>query len=577
VNVRKRAILTIASLFIIALIAVTVISQTVIISGFINLEKKETLTQADRAVEALSREILDLDTLTLNNAAWSDTYDFLLDNNTAYIIDNVNDQTFIAANLKFEAFVDCSGQVKHLKTFDTEEMSASLFRSIILEQFPNETNLWNLTSTEACTRGIIRIGDSLFFIASRPVMTNNYEGPINGVLIMGREISSETVISLEDQTHLEIEISPLFEAVLGLKNNRVDNLQFDFAEIKVQNNSIITGETILKDINKNPAAALTVFLPRNIYDQGMATLQMFEMIIIFSFFAFGVVTILFLEKTLISRVGSLTNQVQDIISKGKLDSKRIPLERTRWGSSDDEISILSLTINSMLDKIQDSTTQLNRSERLSAIGQLAVMVAHDLRNPLQGIIIAADFLSGDNRDNHERKMRMVQLIKNGVKYCEKIITDLLDFSRERKIILSETNLQNLAIDSFSRITAPENVKINNLLSEEPKISIDALMMQRVFDNMIKNGIEAMPNGGTLTIKNEKLGGFINIIFEDTGVGVKDEDKEKLFVPLFTTKAKGMGFGLAICKRIVEAHNGTIKVDSNIGKGTRFTIRIPLNP
>jgi signal transduction histidine kinase len=102
-------------------------------------------------------------------------------------------------------------------------------------------------------------------------------------------------------------------------------------------------------------------------------------------------------------------------------------------------------------------------------------------------------------------------------------------------------------------------------------------MKRTFINLIRNAVEAMPNGGTLTIKSRKIRDKITFAFSDTGVGMSEEVLKRLWNPLFTTKAKGMGLGLAICKRFVEAHGGSIAVESTLGKGTTFTVKIPIEP
>jgi signal transduction histidine kinase len=124
---------------------------------------------------------------------------------------------------------------------------------------------------------------------------------------------------------------------------------------------------------------------------------------------------------------------------------------------------------------------------------------------------------------------------------------------------------------------PRKVKILNHLTNEPSLKIDPDKMERVFINLIKNAFDAMPNGGTVTIKSKEVNGSIQISVTDTGTGIPDEILPKLFSPLVTTKAQGMGFGLAICKRIVDAHEGTITVETAKGKGTTFTVTLPIEP
>ncbi|MEM3786141.1 MAG: ATP-binding protein, partial [Nitrososphaeria archaeon] len=122
---------------------------------------------------------------------------------------------------------------------------------------------------------------------------------------------------------------------------------------------------------------------------------------------------------------------------------------------------------------------------------------------------------------------------------------------------------------------PENIKV--IVNILPGFTIDAdpESIKRVFTNIIINAFQAMPEGGTLTIYAEKEDNMTKIFFKDTGAGIPKENLEKIFQPLFTTKAKGTGLGLAVCKRIVEAHNGTIDVESELGKGSTFIIKLPI--
>ena len=122
---------------------------------------------------------------------------------------------------------------------------------------------------------------------------------------------------------------------------------------------------------------------------------------------------------------------------------------------------------------------------------------------------------------------------------------------------------------------PKNVQLIDLTKSTTAIKIDVDKIKRIFINLIKNAIEAMPDGGKLTVTSEKKNGIVEIAFADMGTGISEENLKKLFGPLFTTKAKGMGLGLAICKRIIEAHGGKIAVESTIDKGTTFTITIPI--
>jgi PAS domain S-box-containing protein len=222
--------------------------------------------------------------------------------------------------------------------------------------------------------------------------------------------------------------------------------------------------------------------------------------------------------------------------------------------------------------------RLLKSERLAAIGELAGMVGHDLRNPLTGIASASYYVKKKLKSKVDSKTReMLELIERDIEASNKIITDLLEYSREMKLELAETDLGSLVRETISSLKVPLSIKIVNSVKSRLSIEVDEERMRRVFINIIKNAFDAMPKGGTITLKSVRTDGKVAISISDTGSGMSKETIRKLWTPLFTTKAKGMGFGLAICKRIVEAHRGKITVETAVGKGTTFTITIPTSP
>jgi signal transduction histidine kinase len=200
------------------------------------------------------------------------------------------------------------------------------------------------------------------------------------------------------------------------------------------------------------------------------------------------------------------------------------------------------------------------------------MVGHDLRNPLTGIKNSTYFLRKKGRNISEsQSTEMLDTIDKCLDYSNKIISDLLDYSREIHLDRKLYSPRLIVEECLILLVKPEKMEIINLVSDEPKIWVDPDKMRRVFINLIKNGLDAMQNVGTLTIESKEVKSGLEISFTDTGIGISNEVLPKLFTPLFTTKAKGMGFGLAICKRIIEAHGGTINVKTASGIGTTFKI------
>ncbi len=224
--------------------------------------------------------------------------------------------------------------------------------------------------------------------------------------------------------------------------------------------------------------------------------------------------------------------------------------------------------------VEERTGELRDAERMAAIGELAAMVGHDIRNPLMAISGASYYLRERSQlGSDERSREMLDLIDRNVDDSNKIISDLLEYSKEIKLDRSRIALRDLVEDAISSTEFPENVGVVFEV-DDGEIEIDILQMKRVFVNILKNAVDAMPDGGTLTVSGRADFQRAELSFADTGVGIPEAIIDDIWKPLFTTKAKGMGFGLAICKRIVEALGGTVSVESVEGLGTTFTIVLP---
>jgi signal transduction histidine kinase len=222
---------------------------------------------------------------------------------------------------------------------------------------------------------------------------------------------------------------------------------------------------------------------------------------------------------------------------------------------------------------------------MAAIGETAAMVGHDLRNPLQVIVGSIDIIrKGLNRRGDSEAVssevsemeKWVDKIDAQTGYMNKIISDLQDYSRNIQPTLEETNVESLIEDVVSSVEIPDDVEVSVVLDEGlPDISVDETLMKRLFTNLVLNAVQAMPDGGSLSIRGSLQGDDVMILVEDTGVGIKEENLNEIFKPLFTSKAKGTGFGLPVCKRIVDAHGGTISVESEEGVGSTFTVKLPI--
>jgi signal transduction histidine kinase len=210
------------------------------------------------------------------------------------------------------------------------------------------------------------------------------------------------------------------------------------------------------------------------------------------------------------------------------------------------------------------------------------MVGHDLRNPLQAIRFAIDLqrkksalksttVGQTDRDNVDH---LCDLVDEQVRYMDKIVADLQAFALPLNPELMTVRAADLVTHTLSSMCVPKKIRVITEVPHDLSLCLDPRLMQRVFTNLILNAIQAMPEGGTLSINATALDGAVLFTVADTGVGIREDIKDKLFSPLFTDKAKGTGLGLAVCRRIVELHAGTIEVDSGEGHGARFIVTLP---
>ena len=227
-------------------------------------------------------------------------------------------------------------------------------------------------------------------------------------------------------------------------------------------------------------------------------------------------------------------------------------------------------------KLREAQEELIRKEQLAVLGHLAGGVSHELRNPLGVIKNAVYFLNMVLEESEPEVKEILEILDKEIVTSENIISGLLDFARPKPLSLQKVDINDVVQKVLSRITVPNEVKVLGQLNKAlPSIEADLEQLTQVFNNIISNAIQAMPEGGQLVIKSEApTPSWVTISIEDTGVGIPEENLEKIFEPLFTTKAKGIGLGLAVTKTLVEEHGGSIEVQSEAGKGSTFTVKLP---
>jgi two-component system NtrC family sensor kinase len=242
----------------------------------------------------------------------------------------------------------------------------------------------------------------------------------------------------------------------------------------------------------------------------------------------------------------------------------------------------SLELQRTNRKLAAAQEQLVHSEKLAAMGQLAAGVAHEINNPLGTVLIYGHLLEDQLQEDDPRKDD-AKVIVGETERCRKIVSGLLNFARQSKLNLAKASVRKLLEETTREAEAQfpdHSIKIVYKVNPDlPRIELDPDQIKQVFLNIIVNAMEAMPKGGTLTLeaRTSMDGKTMRIALSDTGSGITKEDQSRLFLPFFTTKpiGKGTGLGLAIAYGIVKMHRGGIEVYSELGRGTTFTLSLPM--
>jgi signal transduction histidine kinase/ligand-binding sensor domain-containing protein len=249
----------------------------------------------------------------------------------------------------------------------------------------------------------------------------------------------------------------------------------------------------------------------------------------------------------------------------------------RLSTRSKQLEEINAALNTQIAERKILEEKLVRQEKLAVLGQLAGGVGHELRNPLGAIKNSAYFLNMALENPEPEVKETLEILAKEVANSEKIITNLLDFARARTPLKRKMNINNIIQQVLSDTNVPGNIHVRIQIAETiPFIMADPDQLVQVFGDIILNAVQAMPEGGQLTIKAKSPSSeWIAVSITDTGVGIPEENLEKIFEPLFTTRAKGIGLGMAVAKTFVEGHGGSIEVQSEPGKSSTFTVKLPI--
>ena len=412
------------------------------------------------------------------------------------------------------------------------------------------------------------------------------EQQLNNIQVNG---SNEQEI-LETIYRIHTEISSLF-------NQLVTNYETSWSSGVEKEKSLelerrLIGLLSIKIQAMNSAASRLAAISRSnsnaSYQTGNLSLALMALVILI----LVAVVISITSKNFVKQIKTL-NKGAEIIASGNLDYK-VKID------NNDEIGDLARSFNTMTDKLRktekklkdhlanleevveqrtkklsDVQEKLIRSEKLAVLGQLSGGVSHELRNPLGVISNAIYFLKTIIPNANETVNEYLEIISSEVYVAEKIVSDLLDFSRTKPLEIERTDVADMIAQTLKKHPTPENIQVIQKLAQDLQpVYVDPQQIHQVLANLVTNAYDAMPEGGKLTINAQVKKSQVYLDITDTGSGISKKNMDNLFEPLFTTKARGIGLGLAVSKNLTESNGGSIKVKSKEGQGSTFTVILP---
>ena len=422
-KIKTKTIIALVVTTICLLLILDVISSAAIQTQFTTVEQNEVTQTIGRMQVAVTNSYKQIDSELVSWAQLNSTYEFIQNQNIEYYNETyLTKQSLDNFGVNFVVFLNTSGQVVASMGLNLTTMNPTPVPQDFITRITSDPLIWDQTQLDSSTDGFILSQGQPLILAARPILMTNGYGPSMGVLVFARYYDAAEVKGLSQimslpQTAISINLFDTWKEGNSIQNQ-------SSMTIKPLNQTAIVGYDVVDDIRQQPLFVIGALMPRTIYDQGLATVGLVDEVLLFAGIIFTIIIILIMQYSVLRRLGKLTNAV---IKLGKLEDeqKDIPV------AGNDEITWLTLSINGMLQKIQSQSVKIQKSERLSAIGELARQIGHDLRNPLASSKNAVYYLKNKgSKCSEENKQKMLEIIDQDISRCDKIITDLIEYSSE---------------------------------------------------------------------------------------------------------------------------------------------------
>jgi len=555
---RTITIITVSLISILIFGALQTVAVFVINPSFINLENQEMKESIIQANITINHHLPELEAEVRDYSLRAGTHNFTQNGNQEYIKNSFVEATFEQLDVNLIAIVSNRSLV-YYQSFDLNNSAMVQTSEQTRSSLTSDDYIWAFPSTESIISGIMLVDNKPMLVATAPILTISQDGQIMEGMLFGKYVSYEEINELASMGH-NISISTISDFRLQKEGIQIaDSLLSNehTAVVKEDSSDKVSGYTLIRDIHSNPMFILQVSHQRLAYQQGIWMTNIFLTATLVLSFSLGAGILLLLQRNIVKPMAKLASYI-------RIMPQNPDASQPKTNFRTEEMRVLATSVRDTLNR------------KLEGMNEVSRMVGHDLRNPLTGIKGASYILKKNHVPKTDKKGNaLLKTIDDCVEYSDKIVRDLVEYSCEINLDKIKTNPKRLVNDSLSKFVVPSSIQVINEASDEFSLLVDNWKIERVFSNLIKNAFDAMPDVGKLEITSRRVNGQVEVDFSDSGVGMSKDVLEKLWTPFFTTKAKGMGVGLSISKRIIDAHGGRIEAKSIEGKGTCFTVFLPV--
>ncbi|PCH58996.1 MAG: hypothetical protein COC19_07890 [SAR86 cluster bacterium] len=563
-SLRWRLLGIIIAFTIVFVIVISGITRQIVMSGVIQLQEDQALLQLRQARSALEVEIMSLDMDTYDWATWDDTFAFMQDRNNAYLESNLPDNTFRAEDLKINtiAYISVEGELVFAKAYDYAADSPKAVSDDLLALLTLGGSLLSGVD-ELGKQGLYWLNDSLVIMSIRQILDSNEQGPSRGFLLMLRELNTNEMETLALRVGIPLvlkksEYSREFEGQLYPDN------ELDF----------ILVESSIDDILGAPSVVIAMQVPNTIFQKGLETLQTYIWITGLSGLFVVIVAAFLVEFVVVRRISTLKRNIEGVAT-GDIESVIL--------AGNDELSSMSHQIDGMIQQLKNAEKDRIQTERLRVSGELAAGVSHNLNNMLNGIVGPSEMLGRSITEGPD--LELLDIIKRSATNSVRLVAQLNHIVRPNKKQVNELVDINETVYEAARIAGPRwrdesiakgiKISFHEDLAEVATIYGDKGALLDVLINLFFNAVDAMPEGGTISVRTFNEDKQVCLVVSDSGQGMTEKVQQMAFEPFFTTKVDvGTGLGLSTVRATVESWGGKVELNSTSGKGTEVKLSIP---